>query len=201
MKKNKNSNKKVLLTVLLLILLISIITGMSYAIFIWSREGKVNNVISTRAIKCNFSEGPAISIKSAFPISDEVGKTLTSDSYSGYDQGYYDSTLSCKCKGTCKGTYEIYAINNSTEPKLNAQYVKTYVTDGEATERELTGVKRFSDLETAQSDPSGVVIYKGTFSGSFSQKIRLRMWLADDYDISDDSKIFKARLNANISEN
>lgn len=200
MKDDKNKNKKLLLIVFLLILLISAIIGMSYAIFIWSREGKVNNVISTRSIKCNFSDGPAISIKAAFPISDEVGKTLTSDSYNGYDQGYYDSTLTCECRGTCKGTYEIYAINNSTEPKLNAQYVKTYVTDGEESEKELNGVKRFSDLKTAQSDPAGVVIYKGTFSSSFSQKIRLRMWLADDYNISDDSKIFKAKLNANVSE-
>lgn len=78
--------------------------------------------------------------------------------------------------------------------------MKTYVTDGEESEKELNGVKRFSDLKTAQSDPAGVVIYKGTFSSSFSQKIRLRMWLADDYNISDDSKIFKAKLNANVSE-
>lgn len=55
MKDDKNKNKKLLLIVFLLILLISAIIGVSYAIFIWSREGKVNNVISTRSIKCNFS--------------------------------------------------------------------------------------------------------------------------------------------------
>lgn len=193
-------DKKIYFIIFLLILLIASVVGISYAIFIWSREGKVNNVISTQSIKCNFSEGPGISIKSAFPISDEVGKTLSSDSLNGYEQGYYDSTLSCKCNGICKGTYEVYAINNSEDPKLNSKYVKVYVTDGEEIEKELSGVKRFSDLTVARSDPAGMVIYKGSFSKSFSQKFRIRMWVADDYTVSDDSKTFKVKLNAKVNQ-
>ena len=197
--KYKNNKKSIILIVLILLIVLITVMGLSYAIFFYKKEGRVKNVIGTRAIQCTFNEGAPIYITSAFPISDEVGKKLTSGVMEGYEQGYYDVTLSCECKGTCRGNYEIYASNTSTNPKLNEEYVMTYVTDGKEVERELTPVTKFSDLTTS-SDEEGKVIYRGSFSESFSQKIRLRIWISEDYSIDEQSKTFKAKLNAKVNE-
>lgn len=202
----KIKNNKIIITIVLILLLITATIGLSYSIFYYKGIGTQKNTISTRTIKCLFNEGIPISIDSAMPISDEVGKKLSvqadENSEFGYKQGYYDTTLSCECKGTCKGTYELYLTNSNTteDLKIDDEYIKVYVTDGSEIEKELTGVTSFNNLNSSLNNSRAKEIYKGTFSESFSQKIRLRMWIANEYKVSDKSYTFKAKLNAKVSE-
>ncbi len=199
----KNKNIKLLVSLLLVFVLIFIIIGASYAAFYYKKEGKIRNVISTRSVQCTFNEGTPIYIKSAFPISDEVGKILMTDTATGYEQGYYDATISCECKGSCRGNYEIYLTDttnkDSTIDKIDDKYIKTYVTNGNELEQVLSPVKTLDQLETATTNDDKV-IYKGDFAGTFSQKIRLRLWIGEDYPVGEKVQTFKAKINAKISE-
>ena len=184
--KNSKNKKNTILAVLLAVVLVVAVAGVSYAIFNWSGSGQKSNVITTGSIECSFNEGTPIS--------------LTAGSVDGYTQGYYDATLSCTCVGTCSGDYEIYANNTSdTSNVLSQEYVKTYVTDGAETETELNGVTTFESLETATSDVSAKKIYSGTFDKTFTQKIRLRLWVSDRYTVTSTSNVFKAKLNAKVN--
>lgn len=199
---NKKVPRKTIPILLIILVLIICVIGGTYAVFFYGYEkkGQVKNLVSTRAVNCTFNEGTPISIQSAFPISDEIGKKLTTSSIEGYDQGYYDATLSCECKGTCKGTYEIYATNTSTKPKLDESYVKVYVTDGEGIESQLQTVTNFNQLKTSSVDSDGKILYRGEYSSSFSRKIRLRLWISQDYPVGEKSLTFRAKLNAKVSE-
>lgn len=199
---SKKSRKKVIPLLFIILVLIILVIGGTYAVFYYgyAQKGQVKNLVSTRAINCTFNEGTPITIQSAFPISDEIGKKLTTSSIEGYDQGYYDATLSCECKGTCKGTYEIYAVNTSKKPRLDESYVKVYLTNGEGVERQLQPVTNFSSLKTSKTDSNGKVLYQGDFSSSFSRKIRLRLWISKDYPVGENSLTFSAKLNAKVSE-
>lgn len=204
MEENKERKKRIIPILLFILVLIVVVVGGTYAIFFYGKSGDTRNVISTRAINCTFNEGPLISIRSAFPISDEVGKKLSAGSIDGYDQGYYDATLSCECKGTkdsnCRGSYEIYAINTSTGAKIDEQYIKVYITDGEQTEQTLGGVTTFKSLTDSSVNSNGKLIYRNSFTNSFSQKIRLRFWISKDYPVSEESLTFKAKLGVEVSE-
>lgn len=200
----KKERKKIVPILLFILMLILIIVGGTYAVFFYGKSGETRNVISTRAISCAFNEGPLISIKSAFPISDEVGKKLSAGAIDGYDQGYYDATLSCECKGTkeenCRGAYEIYALNTSTGAQIDERYIKVYITDGEGTERALSGVTTFKSLADSSANPNGKLIYRQSFTKSFSQRVRLRFWISKDYPVSEESLTFKAKLGVKVSE-
>lgn len=200
----KNSNNKLILTIILTLMLITIVIGLSYAIFFFRGEGTKSNTISTRTIKCLFNEGLPINIAAAFPINDEVGKKLSTQieaqNNQGYQQGFYDANLSCECKGTCKGFYELYLTKTTESSDLEDEYIKVYVTDGNEIEKELKAVTTYNKLDVSTINQQGKIIYKGSFSESFSQKIRLRMWISNDYKVSDKSYTFKAKLNANVSE-
>lgn len=196
----EKKTKNVVLPIVLVLVLVVLVVGVSYAIFNWSQQGTKTNVITTGSITCTFTEGSPIAITAAHPITDEAGKTLAAGSIAGYTQGFYDTTLSCTCNGTCSGDYEIYASNTSDATNaLDEQYVKTYVTDGAETETTLNGVSTFASLETAQSDASAKEIYSGTFSSSFTKKVRLRLWVSDQYTVTGQSSNFKAKLNAKVN--
>lgn len=200
----KKERKRIVPILLFILMLVFFVVGGTYALFYYRKGGQIKNVVSTRAINCTFNEGPPISINSAFPISDEVGKKLSAGAINGYDQGYYDASLNCECKGTkeenCKGIYEIYALNTSTGMQIDEKYIKVYITDGEGTERELSGVTTFKSLANSSVNSDGKIIYRQSFINSFSQKIRLRFWISKEYPVSEKSLTFKAKLGVKVSE-
>jgi hypothetical protein len=197
---NDGSNKKsIILTVVLLLILVVTVVGVTFAVFSFSQTGTKTNTISTGSIQCSFVEGDPISITAAQPISDTVGKTLAAGSIAGYTAGYYDSTISCTCNGTCSGNYELYLKNTSTAPALDTSYVKTYLTDGATTETQLNAVTLYSALTTATADAAGKRIYQKSFTGTFTQKHRLRVWVADTYPVTGTSNNFSAKIYAKVS--
>lgn len=199
MQENKTKRNVILPIVLVLVLIVAVV-GVSYSIFNWSSQGTKENVITTGSMECTFNEGTPISITAAHPITDDTGKVLSAGAIDGYTQGYYDATLSCTCNGACKGDYEIYAQNTSDEANaLDPQFVKTYVTDGSETETALDGVTAFSSLANATANAEDKVIHADNFDSSFTQKIRLRLWVSDQYVVTNQSANFKAKLHVKVN--
>lgn len=202
-KKEKNSVvRSLVVTLILLLVLVVAVVGVTYAVFNWSATSvsRSTNTISTGAIECSINEGTPINLNAAHPITDEVGKNLTSNAIVGYTQGYYDVTVACTCAGSCSGNYEISLEDASTGEILDSQYVNTYLTDGAVgTENELAAVRSFSSLTDNAS--GNKTLFNKAFTGSFSDSYRLRVWLDDTYPVTGTASNFNALVNVDISGN
>lgn len=198
--KKLNRNKKILLSIILILLLMISVVGVTYAIFIYSKEGKVKNTVRTGDLTFSYVEtSSGISIVNAMPISDEVGKKLDSS-----ENGYFDFNVSCKIAGTSTIQYEVYAKKQRVKNQIEEKYVKIYLTDG-TNDKPVSGydieVPTYNSLKNALSDQEGKQLYYGNFTSSSVQKFRLRMWLKEEYNVPATSEQFKIKVNVDAISN
>lgn len=205
MKANKDNkysyNKYVFLVLILFMVLVIMVAGCTYAVFTWTttNPSRATGNLSSGKISCTFNEGSPISIKAAQPISDSVGKNLQSNSINGYTSGYFDSVISCTCSSSCTGSYEIYLKEIASSSSIDNKYIKVYLTDGSLnTESQLNPVTTFSNLITSKTDAKAKRLYIDSFSGDFSRKLRLRVWVADDYPVTNVTTNFNLGIYAKV---
>ncbi len=195
-----NEKKKITISIVLILLLIISVVGMTYAIFIFAKEGKNENIISTGSVTFSYTEtSNGILLNNALPMSDDVGKKL--ENQNG-NIGYFDFSVSCKVMGTSSINYEVYAQKESVSREINEDYVKIYLTD-RTTDLPVSGynaqVPTYSKLPTATSNSSAKRLYYSKFNNTGVQSYRLRMWLSDDYEIKSSSEQFKIKVNVTAS--
>ena len=189
--KEKNYEKFILSGALILLLIVSVV-GITYAVFSYQREGEKNNVITTGSIIFTYTETTnGINLQNAMPISDEVGKKLER---SENNEGYFDFNVSCSLAGTARINYEVYATKLNVENPLSEEYVKMYLTDG-TTDQPILGydndVPTYYSLKDSTVASGSKTLYTGSFTNSGVQSFRLRMWLSDQYTVTDQSNDFK----------
>ena len=193
--KEKNYEKFILSGALVLLLIVSVV-GITYAVFSYQREGEKNNVITTGSIIFTYTETTnGINLQNAMPTSDEVGKKLER---SENNEGYFDFNVSCSLAGTSRINYEVYATKLNVENPLSEEYVKMYLTDG-ATDQPILGydndVPTYYSLKDSTVASGSKTLYTGSFTNSGVQSFRLRMWLSDQYTVTDQSNDFKIKVN------
>lgn len=193
--KEKNYEKFILSGALILLLIVSVV-GITYAVFSYQREGEKNNVITTGSIIFTYTETTnGINLQNAMPISDEVGKKLER---SENNEGYFDFNVSCSLAGTARINYEVYATKLNVENPLSEEYVKMYLTDG-TTDQPILGydndVPTYYSLKDSTVASGSKTLYTGSFTNSGVQSFRLRMWLSDQYTVTDQSNDFKIKVN------
>lgn len=193
--KEKNYEKFILSGALILLLIVSVV-GITYAVFSYQREGEKNNVITTGSIIFTYTETTnGINLQNAMPISDEVGKKLER---SENNEGYFDFNVSCSLAGTSRINYEVYATKLNVENPLSEEYVKMYLTDG-TTDQPILGydndVPTYYSLKDSTVASGSKTLYTGSFTNSGVQSFRLRMWLSDQYTVTDQSNDFKIKVN------
>ena len=193
--KEKNYEKFILSGALILLLIVSVV-GITYAVFSYQREGEKNNVITTGSIIFTYTETTnGINLQNAMPISDEVGKKIER---SENNEGYFDFNVSCSLAGTARINYEVYATKLNVENPLSEEYVKMYLTDG-TTDQPILGydndVPTYYSLKDSTVASGSKTLYTGSFTNSGVQSFRLRMWLSDQYTVTDQSNDFKIKVN------
>ena len=100
-----------------------------------------------------------------------------------------------------KVKYEIYLTKNDLENEVPVKFVKVYLTDendvpiGNFKDSRLL---TYYELKVAESDPSGKLLYSGTLKGQESKKYKLRMWVADTYELTTDARVFSVELNVKV---
>ncbi len=186
--------------VLLLISMVLITMGTSYAFFSYVKEGNVENILTTGKIKFLYTEnngvGNGITLNNAIPEIDEVGKT-------GIGEGKtFDFTINGDSTGDEEVKYELtvekyIADNKGINQVLPDDAIKIYLTEvAGTTEVECplvmdgVRVKTFDELkETIMENGKGKTVYNGKIPGKtegYSKAFRLRMWLSDDVDLTND---------------
>ncbi len=194
--KDNNNSKQVLLSVLGVAILVIAVVGVSFAAFSYSKTGEKVNTITTGTISMNYVEGEnAINLTNALPMTDDVGKALADTNQ------YFDFTVSANITGTTTINYAITATKEEGDSTLPDTAVKVYLTDmdGDADD-EILAPTKVSALQKTTSDVSGAPngqykLTSDTFSASSSHDYRLRMWVADDYQVTGASATYKLRVN------
>ena len=191
----ENNSKQVLLSVLGVAILVVAVVGVSFAAFSYSKTGEKVNTITTGTITMSYSETTnGINLTNALPMSDGVGKALSDENQ------YFDFTVSANITGTTTINYAITA-SKEEESTLPDTAVKVYLTDMDGTaDTQILAPTKVSALQKTTSDVSGAPndqykLTSGTFNTTTTKKYRLRMWVADDYQVTGASATYKLRVN------
>ena len=191
-----NNSKQVLLSVLGVAILVVAVVGVSFAAFSYSKTGTKVNTITTGTITMSYSETTnGINLTNALPMSDGVGMALSEE------EQYFDFTVSANITGTTTINYAITA-SKEAESTLPDTAVKVYLTDMDGTaDTQILAPTKVSGLTpTTGSESSGTpsgqfILHTGTFDATSSHDYRLRMWVADDYQVTGSSATYKLRVN------
>lgn len=194
--------KQILLAVLSVVGLTAIVLGTSLALFNYIKYGTTENVVSTGTIEFLYTEvdkiGSGIKIEDALPMTDEQGKIQTGSG------NVFNFKVTSKVIGKLDIPYEVTARMKS-DSDLDGDVVKVYLTEVDGgIEKELL-LNNYSKLtQTSKVEETKYVektIYTGTVpTGSidYEKEFRLRMWLDNDMDSSDEKyngKTFTITVN------
>ena len=191
-----NNSKQILLSVLGVAILVVAVVGVSFAAFSYSKTGEKVNTITTGTITMSYSETTnGINLTDALPMTDEVGKALKDENQ------YFDFTVKADITGDTTINYAITATKES-DSTLPEDGVKLYLTNMDNTaDTQILAPTKFNAIpKTGAGEASGAPqdqakLHTGTFTASATHAYRLRMWVADDYEVSGTSKTFKVRVN------
>ena len=191
-----NNSKQVLLSILGVIILIVAVVGVSFAAFSYSKTGTKVNTITTGTITMSYSETTnGINLTNALPMTDTAGKALQGDGNA------FDFTVSANITGTTTINYVITATREASSTLADGA-VKVYLTnmDSKADSEILAPTKISSLQKTGSAEVTGApqgqyVLKKDTFKATGSRAYRLRMWVADDYNVTGSAQTYKLRVN------
>ncbi len=189
----KESNNKIFIIIICLFIFIIMVIGVSMATFTYTKENKSINTISTGNIYLNYTEDTnGINITNAYPMADEVGKTLTNE-----DQ-YFDFTVEASISGDVVASYEVSA-EKETSSTLDNDEVKLYLEKKvNNTYQEVMAPKNFTPLKESTdlgTMAGSMLLDSGTVSKSSTINYRLRMWVADTTILDNLEKSFSVRVS------
>lgn len=197
--KHLRINSTLFIVISLILLSICVFTGCLLLYF----HGD-NNVFKNATIVFSYSDDSSkLLMDSSMPVTDAIGKQL-SFTPNQNKHGYSEFSISSNMEGMNSIHYEIYAKNIGVSTELATNYVKLYLTDAD-TDLPLDGydsdvVPTYRDLKVAASDPAGKKIYSGILNKDEIQSFRLRMWLADTYPITTETRSFGILLYVKVMD-
>ena len=203
----EKKRRKIIILVLLLLILLLIVFMVSYSMFAYTKKGDTDNTVTSGKLQFLYTEntgvGNGINITEALPISDEIGKSYSTENY------VFDFKITAKLSDGITVPYEVTA-RMAKKSELPASFIKLYLVERNGSteiEAPLTVnngvVKKFSELADTTveigtyEDGSKITektIYSGIASGlNYEKDFRLRMWVSDDANfdgvVQDDGSI------------
>ena len=169
------------------------VIGVSMATFTYTKEKDSVNTISTGNVSLNYTENTnGIYITNAYPISDDVGRTLT------LENQYFDFSINASIQGDVVADYEISAEKLETSTLSNDE-VKLYLEkEVNNSYEEIMAPKHFTPL--SESTDLGTVagtmlLDSGSVDKTSSINYRLRMWVDANTIVGELEKNFGVRVS------
>ena len=192
---NHKRSKSTGLVIICIIILILAVIGVSYAAIFYSKTGEKVNRVTTGTMTMSYSENTnGINLINAYPMTDEIGRSLNDHNQ------YFDFTISANLGGNVLVNYIITATKE-IDSTLPDSAVKVYLTNinGISESQVLTPTK-ISNLQVTSSHNLGApdgqfILFNGAFNKTESRSYRLRMWISNDYVVSNVSQVYKLRVN------
>lgn len=169
-------------------MILTIVIGMSYAYWKLSKVQSGVNVVNTTCFDIEFTEGNAITLSNAIPISDEEGLAYVP----------YTFTLSNKC-----GTWAEYQINlEALEQGANVKVLPdTYIhEDLQEDGKQVSNSKLKTEMltsKTLEEAKSAYKLHQGTLKTGETKEYALRIWM--DKDVGMDNASMNASFKAKIT--
>ncbi len=189
----KESNNKIFVIIICLLIFILMVIGVSMATFTYTKEKDSVNTISTGNVSLNYTENTnGIYITNAYPISDDVGRTLT------LENQYFDFSINASIQGDVVADYEISAEKLETSTLSNDE-VKLYLEkEVNNSYEEVMAPKHFTPL--SESTDLGTVagtmlLDSGSVDKTSSINYRLRMWVDANTIVGELEKNFGVRVS------
>ena len=171
-------------------LVIVLIVGLSFVL--------TNIPPDDNALSVSYSSDNKFIISNTLPMTDAVGKLISSDSNKVGTTGYLEFEVKSNINDKFK--YEVYLTKDDVNNEVPTKYVKVYLTDED--DKVIFGfdksnVLTYYDLKDAKN-VNGKLLYSGTLDGKECKKFKLRMWVADTYALTTDVNMFSVKLNVKI---
>ena len=189
----KESNNKIFVVIICLLIFIFMVIGVSMATFTYTKEKDSVNTISTGNVSLDYTENTnGIDITNAYPMSDDVGRTLT------YENQYFDFSINTSVSGNVVANYEIAAekVESST---LSNDEVKLYLEkEVNNSYEEVMAPKNFTPLSesTDLGTMAGTMLLdSGSVNRTSTINYRLRMWVDADTVVGELEKSFGVRVS------
>ena len=206
-----NKSRQIIVSLLGIASLLLITTGVTYAVFTYTKLGTTDNTVTTGTLKFIYTEnsggGNGITMTNAFPISDSQGKLLEGNN------NIFDFKVQATNTGDTIMPYEV-TLRKSSDSTLDSSVVKVYLTDTtDTTERVLVAPTKYNQLADTKVEVNGNIektLYQSTIKANttnYEKSFRLRIWIDEATDFSptkDNSgnqvypyndKTFKATVN------
>ena len=192
---NRDSNKVNILIVLALLILIVVVIGIAVTSFFFTTKNQKHNTINSGNISLQYTEDTnGITITDAMPMTDATGKKL-----SGVGE-YFDFSILSTISGNAKIDYEVSAekVGDCT---LTNDEVRLYLgQEKDGIYESIMEPKAFTPIseKTSAGTPEGAMLLdSGSFTGNDDVHYRLRMWVAEDTEISELSRRFAVQVLVN----
>lgn len=177
---NSKSSEKIFLSILVVLVLVVAIIGISFALFTYAKEGKVENTIHSGTLILNFNEHTnGISLQNAFPIPDNVALS------SNEQNGYFDFSVDYTIVGQTSITYEvdIVDITGTLTPglsKLESHNLKLALYNND-NKTPIVAPSYFSDIEkkVAGNRKDGYKLHEKVVTTTGVDEYRLYMWIPE----------------------
>ncbi len=194
LQKDEEDKKRLLIFVFIFVLLTLFVSFTGFSLF-KIKQGTNNNIINAGAVLFSFNEKTnAINMQNTYPMTDEVGKKLSGDGE------YFEFTISTKIESNeiKRLTYEITLTPIETSNTLDEKYVRVYLEeDGKAVSINKNEVNSFKSLPDSTLDlrkNDSKQLYKKTVSSGALHTYKFRMWVDEDYNVDNVSRVFKCYL-------
>ena len=172
-------NKLLIGTISILVVCI-IVTGFTYAYWRLTYQATSVNKIASSCFSMELkNEKNNITLESAYPISDEKGKSLTP----------YSFTITNTCNLFASYTINLEMLEGTT---LSSKYVKTMINN--------EAITNLNTLETTDTSIEGAtesrVLFKGSLGSGDSTDYTLRIWMDSETPFNEDSmnKVFQSKI-------
>ncbi|MDD3241595.1 MAG: hypothetical protein PHQ64_02280 [Bacilli bacterium] len=177
------ASKKIILAVISIMIIVILSVGITYAMFSYTKVGKIENIIKTGTIAFDYveEETNGINLINALPIDDSIGKSTIEDS------NVFDFKISSSNKSNQKIKYQIIA-SISEETTIDLKAIKIYLTEvnnGIEQEVILNTLNSFIDIDNLTTN--GKIIYSTIIndnSPNYEKNYRIRLWISNDPNLN-----------------
>ncbi len=173
-------DKKIIILIVLILISIIALIGSSYALLTKSfKSEKLSMQVGT--LKVDFTEGNAITMDNAMPMTDENGMNTTPYTFTITNSGTIDS---------------YYTISNEedTNNTLDTTYLKYKLVSNDGYD---SGIKRLKDIGTGTYR----IVDERALLKSKSVTYKLYLWIASDAGNDIQNKIYKSKIIVNSTSN
>ncbi len=196
-KMTKNSERKnLIVSIVALLFIVVAVIGITYAAFNYTGLGTKSNKVTTSTITMNYNEATnGITLTDAMPISDSDGKQLTGEGRT------FTFTVTVTTGNNTAVGYEVSAVKDNTSTLGNNDvriYLEKSSSGAEGTYSSVLEPTGFSPINatTEIGTPAGeMLLHSDSTTSTRTDYYILRMWVAEEYQVTDESKFFTIKVN------